>query len=347
MSEPEREDKDQLWSEATLWFARMRSPDVEAFRREFEEWLGRGALHRRYYNRASEYWVDSGTALSENNVPDDGAQTEKGRAGYRWKRGLVASLSALCLLLAGSAALWFEHQRDRDGQLASPAAIAPTQLAQFATPAGGRRTVRLADGSIVTMGEDTVLRALLSASMRRLDLDRGNGRFEVAHEARPFVVFAGGGSVTARGTLFDVAVRPGRRVLVRLIRGSIDVRLPSAGEARLEPAERRLQPGESISFEPMSGPPASGDLAPARPGAAPATAAASRDYRDVRLADIIAEANRDAPVPIRFADRATGERKVSGRFRTDDNAQLAERLAGLFDLVADRSDPAAIMLRPR
>jgi ferric-dicitrate binding protein FerR (iron transport regulator) len=67
----------------------------------------------------------------------------------------------------------------------------------------------------------------------------------------------------------------------------------------------------------------------------------------VRLADIIAEANRDAPVPIRFADRATGERKVSGRFRTDDNAQLAERLAGLFDLVADPSDPAAIMLRPR
>ncbi len=54
MTQPTDQDKDQLWSEATLWFARMRSPEADALRPEFEAWLARGALHRRYYNRAAE-----------------------------------------------------------------------------------------------------------------------------------------------------------------------------------------------------------------------------------------------------------------------------------------------------
>jgi transmembrane sensor len=347
MSGPGRENKDQLWSEATLWFARMRSPDAEEFRPEFDAWLARGALHRRYYNRAAEYWVDSGRALSENDVQEESAHGPKVGPKTRTTRNRVAALSAACLLFAGSATLWFAHQRDGDRLSAPPVEVAPITSWQFATRAGERRLVRLADGSVVTLGDDSVLRAVLSDRTRRLELARGKARFAVAHDARPFVVFAGGGSVTAHGTVFDVAFVPGQRVSVRLIRGSIDVRPPPVRRGPFQSAARRLQAGESMSFAAIPAPGSSGQPATPAPAADSARSENARDYRDVRLADIVAEANRDAPVPIRFADPATGEKRVSGRLRTGDNMLLAERLAALLDLVVDRRDPSEIVLRAK
>jgi ferric-dicitrate binding protein FerR (iron transport regulator) len=43
------------------------------------------------------------------------------------------------------------------------------------------------------------------AESSRLKLLCGQAQFEVAHEQRPFIVFAGGGSAAARGTIFEVA----------------------------------------------------------------------------------------------------------------------------------------------
>lgn len=349
MSGPGHEERDQLWSEATLWFARMRSPDAENFRPEFEQWLARGALHRRYYNRAAEYWVDSGTALAEAG-PDPGAQTrQEARPEHGRRRGAVAALIASSVLVAGSTILLIAHDRGAQREAAPPAAEtrAPTGISQFATAAGEQRRMRLADGSVVMLGGGTILRIELGRAMRRLELDRGKARFEVAHEPRPFVVFAGGGSITAHGTVFDVGLGSNRRVSVRLIRGSVDVRFPQAAKPGVRPLPRRLLPGETVSYEATvaqaSGQPAASP-APAR---APAPADSARDYRNVRLADIVSEANRHAEVPIRFADPETGAETVSGRFRTDDTALLAERLAILFDLAVDRSNPHEILLRPK
>lgn len=347
MSGPERENKDQLWSEATLWFARMRSPDAEQFRPAFEEWLARGALHRRYYNRASEYWVDSGTALQErddrSNVGDPEDPSRKPRKG----RGAAAALAAVSALVAGSAILTVVHDR-RDRPASAPLAAVtqpPFTALQFETTAAAPRAMRLADGSNVTLARDTLLRVGFGAAMRRLEVTRGEVRFEVAHEARPFVVLAGGGSVTARGTLFDVAVL-GRRVSVTLIRGSVDLRLPQDRNATPKSGPLRLHPGERVSFAAM---PAAASAAPQSTvrGSTQASLAASRDYRDIPLADIIQEADRQAGVPIRFADPKIATKTVSGRFRTDDTALLAERIAALFDLAIDRRDPSAIVLSPK
>lgn len=342
MSEPGREDRDQLWSEATLWFARMRSPEAEAFRPEFEQWLARGALHRRYYNRASEYWVDSGTALFEDHASTGSKTTKATEPQFRGRRGALAALVTACVVVAGSTVILFAPHRTVPGgpPAASPQAQIP--LSQFATGAGDQRRVQLADRSVIQLASSTLLRVQLGSAIRRLDLVRGMARFEVAHETRPFVVFAGGGSVTARGTIFDVGLTPGRRVSVRLIRGSIDVRFPPARKARSQPPSRRLQPGESVSFAAISA--SQTQAAPAQVSGS-ASLTIPRDYRDVRLADIVDEANRHAAVPIRLSDPRTGAQKVSGRFRIDDSLLLAERLAALFDLQVDRSNPAVVVLR--
>lgn len=40
---------DQQMREASLWFARMRGPDAEEWRPQFEQWLALGASHRGAY----------------------------------------------------------------------------------------------------------------------------------------------------------------------------------------------------------------------------------------------------------------------------------------------------------
>ena len=344
MSENEREDNDQLWSEATVWFARMRSPDAEAFRWEFEEWLARGALHRRYYNRASEPWLHGTAAYAEERalIHGVGNQQPEPTPETRPKRGAIAAMIAGSIFVAGSAMLYLAgDRRDVGPERPAIAAQAVTGSARIATAAPEQRLVQLADGSVVVLGGDTQLEVQFAAAMRHLRLDRGNARFEVAHEARPFVVLAGGGSVTAHGTIFDVGITPDHRVSVRLIRGSVDVRFPAPERAKVEPLPRLLHPGEAVSFEAT----VARASDPAR--AIPATTAGqeARDYRGVPLAEIVGEANRNSVVPIRLAEPAIAQQQMSGRFRIDDTAVLAERLAALLDLVLDRTNPSEIVLR--
>src|SRR3546814_15175781 len=74
-------------------------------------------------------------------------------------------------------------------------------------------------------------------------------RFDVAHETRPFVVLAGGGSVTARGTIFDVSLDRYERVTVRLLSGAVDVERPRPIKGTTgRKAVARLEPGETHSF---------------------------------------------------------------------------------------------------
>lgn len=346
MSDTDRDDKDQLWSEATVWFARMRSPDAEDYRAEFEAWLARGALHRRYYNRAKEHWLHGTVAYAAERAQIHGAsaETPQPKSAPGGRRPALAAVAAVSIAIVGTAFLFAGHHADLRGSHGSESTTtAQPQLGQLrvATRRGEQRSLRLADGSLVTLGERTALVVNLSKLMRRLELDHGQAEFDVAHETRPFVVFAGGGSVTARGTLFNVALTSDRRVAVRLIRGSVDVRFPTGG-ASVRPA-RRLQPGEAVSF-PAASPKVAGSAAEA---SAPQSAQAARDYREVTLADLVDEANRQTTVPIRFADPVIGAKRVSGRFRIDDTNVLADRLAALFDLVADRSHAGEILLRPR
>src|SRR3546814_15110866 len=80
-------------------------------------------------------------------------------------------------------------------------------VTELASKIGEIRTVALEDGSRVTLDTDTILHIAYSPTERGLKLERGRARFDVSYDAsRPFVVFAGGGSITAHGTVFDVAV---------------------------------------------------------------------------------------------------------------------------------------------
>lgn len=324
------EPSDALSREAAEWFARMRGPEAEAARPRFEAWLASDAGHRSAYNRAAEIFA-MGKLLAE-------AEETPPPRRSRLLTPALATCALATLVIGGWAALYSPQRTRPPTELAAGSAH---RAAALSTMSGETRSIRLADGSTLTLGSDSAVEAAFDPGSRRLRLLRGRARFEVAHERRPFTVLAGGGSVTARGTVFEVALATAGRVDVRLIEGAIDVALPRRDRTTL--VVRRLGAGERMSF---AVPTAANGAAPPSPARAGIAALTVRDYQGVTVAALIADANRGAARPIRLADPTLGTKRISGRFRIDDTALLAARLAALFDGKAKLGDEREIVLAP-
>lgn len=338
----------QLMEEAAVWFARMRGPDAESFRPEFEHWLALGAAHRGAYNRAGEIFAMGRFLAAEKKVLQSPANDD--RPG-RWRWAAIAAGVALIV----SFTAWIVSQQKAavstpPVQITESSSTGASGEQRYGTGVGERRSVRLADGSLVDLDGGSELTVQFGAASRQLTLERGRARFDVAHEKRLFIVQAGGGSVTARGTLFDVIVGENKRVTVRLLRGAVDVERPSTGASPSAPtAIARLEPGETLSFASIPSPSRLGvaNSAQGDPFAPVPDLSLVREFEQVPLSTVVAEANRGSSTPIKIADPDIGFLKVSGRFHIDDTDQVAERLAVLFDLEAERTKTGEITLRRR
>ncbi|MDB5723661.1 MAG: putative anti-sigma factor [Novosphingobium sp.] len=346
MTEPQTpEDKtpehqlrlDQLLEEASLWFARMRGPDAHAYQPEFNAWLARGAAHLGAYNRAAEIF-SMGKFLAETgerlDLPDPAPPRRRSPVAFFLAGAALAAVLAIWLGAARPTLLesggGSEVARTRDRTHAQPLLLS--------TGRAGGQTFALADGSRVTLDRDTRLAVAYTAGTRSLRLGQGRGRFDVAHEARPFVVYAGRGTVTAHGTVFDVAIDQRQHVKVRLLRGAIDVALPADIQS-----VQHLKPGQEVTFTmtAISRPATGTSPEPAM------TTPVIGEFDGVTLSDLVADANRLGGRRIVLADPSLGAVRVSGRFSLTDPGKLAARLAVLQGLTVDNGDPQQITLRRR
>lgn len=331
-----------------MWFALMRGPEAETRRVEFETWLAADPAHRQAYSHISEVFSLGKGLKSAVKVPD--ARRPAGQPMVL-ARMMGSPVLVLLLLLvsipmlvgltaAAMRAIGPGHpliQADGTGR-------AGRAEASLATSPGQVRAFRLADGSRVILDADSRVRVMLSAERRDLALLRGRARFVVAHEPRPFVVAAGGGSVLARGTIFDVTLR-GHGASVVLIEGLVDVRQPASGTAAGSPLESgevtRLTAGHGIA---IGG--GKGVVLQATAVVQPDWPSDLRDFRNVPLRDLLAEANRYADRPLVLTEPQLGDLRVSGIFRVREPVRLAANLAELLDLSLMES-PAGIALGRR
>lgn len=88
--------------------------------------------------------------------------------------------------------------------------------ADFRTATGETRLIDLSDGSRVQLATRSAIAVNYASGRRELTLLEGEAFFDVAADAsRPFIVTVAGGTVTALGTSFDVALEgDGARVTV-------------------------------------------------------------------------------------------------------------------------------------
>jgi transmembrane sensor len=91
---------DQLMREASLWFARMRGPDAQAYRPDFEHWLSLGASHRDAYERAGEIFA-MGRFLAAQREEIEVQANDNQPAGRHWKWGAIAASLLVVLGVSG------------------------------------------------------------------------------------------------------------------------------------------------------------------------------------------------------------------------------------------------------
>lgn len=195
----------------------------------------------------------------------------------------------------------------------------------FATVVGEQRSVTLEDGSAVTLNTGSLLETRIGSDSRQLRLQQGEALFEVQPDkTRPFVVQAGGGSVTALGTRFQVRRHDGLSI-VTLLEGSVEVRDGEGHTVVLKPEEQARfdDSGGAISVRRVD------------PEAATGWTRGWLIFHQETLGYAVGEVNLYSQRQLRLDDPTLAELPISGNFRIGDSSAIAQALAALLPVEVD------------
>jgi len=292
-------------AEAAAWLARLHADGDAGARLALDAWLSEDPAHAAAFEQANAVWAILPRAAAFRQ------EEARLREPLPRPRILQAAAVAACLsLLAGFGVLWWS--------LADAGA--------YATRPGEQKVATLKDGSRIALNTDTQVDVRFDSGRRRIDLDRGEAMFEVAHDAdRPFVVVAGDTRVMAIGTVFTVR-RTRDDVVVTLIKGRVAVSHERPRQDATA-AVVMLQPGEKLT-EPATGP---ARIEPESVEAATAWRRGQTVFRDTPLGSAVTELNRYGGPPIVVDDPRLAALPVSGVFATN-AADFAEAIAALHGL---------------
>jgi len=311
-------------AEAAAWFARLKKRDVPAADMEaFRLWRKKPG-HKEAYDAVDAFWRRSEALKADADIQGV-VMSARGRA-VRPARGRSRGAAfgfglafALALLTVGGIGLY---------RVWGPAT--------YTTRIGEQRLVRLSDGSTVVLDTASKIVVRYGRDRRDLELKAGQAMFDVAHDAaRPFVVRAGGATVTALGTRFDVR-RDDGGAQVTLVRGSVEVR----SKGGTTPAIWRLSPGQALSTTAAAPRPAPVDVATKT-----SWTTGRLVFNDMPLAAAVAEVNRYDKTQIVLDVGPQDPARISGTFDVGDTDYFVSSAAALNDFVVSRSEPGVIRLR--
>lgn len=187
--------------QAAEWFIRLRDRDLTAAdRRKYVRWLKYSPSHIAEFMRLCQLYGRVKRAKVPTLLPEEEAsniialgaaeqlslQEPPRRRVFESHRFRFAA-AACCVALMGVIA-----------NIAFSSNTIETRLGEW-------RQVQLADGSVVSVGANTLLQVDFERSVRRVHLQRGEAMFQVTKDpARPFIVNADSAAVRAVGTRFGV-----------------------------------------------------------------------------------------------------------------------------------------------
>jgi transmembrane sensor len=216
----------QAKHEASEWLARLDADHVsEDDRAKFEQWRSANATNARAFEALSatyQEFVAAGRFVRAVSFAQ--SMNEAAAQPKRWRIPAVAA-AAVVILAVSVAAYWYRS--------ATPLT--------YRTALGEHATIALPDGSTMELNSGSAARVLFETNRRVIRLDRGEGYFVVAHDARrPFWVVAGRSWVRAVGTAFNVYLRA-TAVEVTVSEGAVKVGSSESTFAAL-PADEKLPP---------------------------------------------------------------------------------------------------------
>ncbi len=317
-----RHGDDARREDAAAWVVRLEAGDLgETEAATFDAWLSAApsnaaafdaalAVSHAYAAAADEVAL----ALSQRRTAPVRPTNRRALVGF----GVMAAAAALAVVVAPE--------------------ISGPQTETYATAKGERRTVELADGSIVDLNGGARMSVSLGRDGRRVTLDEGQAVFDVAHDARrPFTVAAGDRTIRVVGTQFDVR-RLGGKVSVTVARGAVEVR-PAGGASG---KAYRLHPGQRLDHVEGA---AATRVAAAEPAEVLGWRSGRLVYRQQPLSEVIADLNQQFVTPIRVEDAELAATPISGVLVLDDQDAVIRRLALLVPISAVRSDAGVVLRR--
>ncbi len=303
---------DRACAEAAAWLARLCADyRDEADEQGFRAWLAASPENAAAFEAVDRTWnVLDGLREPMNEAP---AQARP----QMTRRVLLAGLG-LATIGAGS---FF--------------ALRTASANTFETGVGEQKRVTLEDGSQIFLDAQTRVSISFSDTERSVEMPFGRVNFHVVADAkRPFVVQAAQREIVANQCNFDVRC-DASRVQVILIHGEADVH-PTAAVAptvRLRSGERMIAVADIEKFD--------------RPKLAPLVAWQSgrEIFESKRLDEAVEEMNRYSDTKI-TVDPRLADRKVSGVYKTGDNAAFARVVAQLLTIEV-REDGQSLTLVPQ
>jgi transmembrane sensor len=360
----------QISEEAAEWFVAFRSGDIDKEgRHAFDSWVRASPEHLRAFIETAALWRESGSldperrisiedliarAKFESNVvaleqgaQHDGRPQERidrqvsraysaehaGPAARRWPRSVTQLATAAVILigLLGAGFLAWTH-------------FSGERL--YSTEVGERRSVRLPDGSMVTLDSRSRLRVAFTDRARAMDLLEGRALFEVAKDpSKPFIVHADGTTIQALGTQFDVD-RTQISTVVTVVEGRVAVQQPvervlsnrshqpTQPDVHADATPVFLSAGEQLKIV--------GDHGSAEPAHTNVSSATAWTHgqlilESATLADVAEEFNRYSPRKLVAEDHGATALRLSGVFATDPDF-LIRYLRNRRDIVVHETD---------
>jgi transmembrane sensor len=294
----------RIEDEAAAWLSRLRSGQGD--QAAFERWYGSDVAHADAYDALLASW-DAMAMLGAPVAPAAAVHAVHDEA-HGIRRTVMMSLAALVLAVfaAGVGGFW-------------PFGVKPAEAVALVSKIGEIRTVRLADGTVVTLDSDTALSGSVSSTGCNFHLLRGRARFAVAAaSAQPFVIASGPASVSGSDAVFDVGVGDGA-LSVGALRGSPEIRNAQASQ--------HVAAGQIVTLR------GDGVLVGPRLLRASETrwTTGMLSFENTELGDVVAAVNRYAAIKIVMKGDAA-ELRFTGTIRPTRTDALAKMLAATFGL---------------
>lgn len=339
-----RHDDDRIIAEAAQWLMELETEGA-ACHASFARWLRRSPEHIQGFLAVSglslkldgidrERSIDINELLAQTpdnivELPNAGAvRTTRSRSagGGRSKYALVLATAACAVFAVLFTVRWSGFGGET-----------------YETRLGEQRTVRLDDGSLISLNTQSRIEVRFSEETRDVRLLEGEALFSVEHDAsRPFRVISGSTTVQAIGTQFNVYRSPaGTKVFV--VEGVVQVTTDdgASGTAITPVTAKRLAAGEQVEVH-------RGQLDQTEPADAN-SAIAWRErqlvFRDKPLGEVAIEFNRYNAIKFEILGEVAVE-PLSGVFAADRPESLALFLAKDPALRVDRED-GRFIVRPR
>lgn len=293
--------EDLIDEQAAAWFARLRAENVTGEEKAaFARWLAQDFAHRQAFDEISMLWGDA--RLKQVLSEAETKSTEFSRLNKKTRPS-----PRLLLAVAASLALLFVFRVE----------LAVLFQADYATKVGEQKTVRLEDGSSVTLNTDSALAVTMQGDQRTIELLKGEAFFDVQPDAgRPFIVHGEHSITRVLGTRFFVH-KKGRSDEVKVLSGRVEV---TDGQRWRQSVV--LRDGDAVSVD-RDG---HGETGRLDTKLATSWLDGYLVFEDMALGDVIEQVQRYRNGLVIFKDNSLRELKINGRINLRDSAHILETL---------------------